>query len=82
LVTWASPISRALTFANTLFHIPLVFGIGLLSSIAVVTNGDSWTLVGCTTVTMATNYHIGLAVSCGSNTTPNTSPLSNVSVTP
>lgn len=27
----------ALTFANTLFHIPLVYGIGLLSSIAVVT---------------------------------------------
>lgn len=28
----------ALTFANTLFHIPLVLGIGLLSSIAVVTS--------------------------------------------
>jgi autotransporter-associated beta strand protein len=46
------------------------------------TNGSSWTSVGSTTVTMATNCYIGLAVSSGSNTTLNTSQFSNVSVTP
>ena len=46
------------------------------------TNGTTWTSVGSTTVTMATNCYIGLAVSSGSNTILNTSQFSNLSVTP
>jgi hypothetical protein len=45
-------------------------------------NGSSWTTVGITTLSMATNCYIGLAVSSGSDTTLNTSQFSNVSVTP
>ena len=45
-------------------------------------NGTLWTTVGSTTVTMATNCYIGLAVTSGSSTTLNTSQFSNVSVTP
>ncbi|HEX7261058.1 MAG TPA: putative Ig domain-containing protein, partial [Luteolibacter sp.] len=45
-------------------------------------DGSSWTLVGSTTVPMAVNCYVGLAVSSGSNTTLNTSQFSNVSVTP
>ena len=45
-------------------------------------DGATWTLVGNTTVTMATNCYIGLAVSSGSDTTLNASQFSNLSVTP
>jgi hypothetical protein len=46
------------------------------------TNGTTWTTVGSTTVTMATNCYIGLAVTSGATTTLNTSQFSNLSVTP
>ena len=46
------------------------------------TNGTTWTSVGSTTVTMAANCYIGLAVTSGSTTTLNTSQFSNLSVTP
>ena len=46
------------------------------------TDGTTWTAVGSTTVTMAANCYIGLAVSSGSTTTLNTSQFSNLSVTP
>ena len=47
------------------------------------TNGTSWTSVGSTTsTTFASTCYIGLAVASGSDTTLNTSQLSNVSVTP
>ena len=45
-------------------------------------DGATWTLVGNTTVTMAANCYIGLAVSSGSDTTLNSSQFSNLSVTP
>jgi autotransporter-associated beta strand protein len=45
-------------------------------------NGTTWTSVGSTTVTMATNCYIGLAVSSGSDSTLNSSQFSNLSVTP
>ena len=45
-------------------------------------NGTTWTKVGSTTVTLATNCYIGLAVASGSNTTLNTSQFGKVSVTP
>ena len=46
------------------------------------TTGKTWTLVGSTTVVLAKNCYIGLAVASGSNTTLNTSKFSNVKVTP
>jgi hypothetical protein len=46
------------------------------------TTGTTWTSVGSTTVTMAANCYIGLAVSSGSTTTLNTSQFTNVAVTP
>lgn len=45
-------------------------------------NGTTWTSVSKTTITMAANCYIGLAVTSGSNTVLNTSQFSNVSVTP
>ena len=45
-------------------------------------DGATWTLVGNTTVAMATNCYIGLAVTSGSDTTLNSSQFSNLSVTP
>jgi hypothetical protein len=46
-------------------------------------NGTSWTLVNSSTnTTFAFTCYIGLAVGSGSNTTLNTSQISNVSVTP
>ncbi|MEI6674811.1 MAG: discoidin domain-containing protein [Verrucomicrobiota bacterium] len=45
-------------------------------------NGTSWTSAGKTTVTMAANCYIGLAVASGSNTSLNTSRLSNIHITP
>ena len=45
-------------------------------------NGTTWTSVSKTTITMATNCYIGLAVASGRNTVLNTSQFSNVSVTP
>ena len=47
------------------------------------TNGTSWTSVGSSNnTTFAATCYIGLAVSSGSNTTLNTSQMSNVTVTP
>jgi len=46
------------------------------------TNGTSWTTVGSTTISFATNCYIGLAVGSGSTTTMNTSSFDNLSVTP
>jgi regulation of enolase protein 1 (concanavalin A-like superfamily) len=46
------------------------------------TDGTTWTSAGSTTVTMAANCYIGLAVSSGSDTTLNSSQFSNLSVTP
>ena len=45
-------------------------------------DGVIWVSVGSTTVIMATNCYIGLAVSSGSDTTLNASQFSNLSVTP
>jgi regulation of enolase protein 1 (concanavalin A-like superfamily) len=44
-------------------------------------DGNSWTLVGTATLTMASNVHIGLAVTSHNNTVLNTSTFTNVSVT-
>ncbi len=45
-------------------------------------NGTTWTTVGSSTVSMASNCYIGLAVTSGTATTLNTSQFSNLSVTP
>ncbi len=45
-------------------------------------NGTTWSSVGKTTITMASNCYIGLAVASGGNTTLNTSQFSNILVTP
>jgi HEAT repeat protein len=45
-------------------------------------DGSTWTTVGSTTVQMATNCYIGLAVSSGSDAVLNNSQFSNLSVTP
>jgi hypothetical protein len=46
------------------------------------TDGATWTVIGSTTVTMASNCYIGLSVASGSTTTLNTSALDNVTVVP
>lgn len=46
------------------------------------TNGTSWTTIGSTTVTMAANCYVGLAVASGSTTTLNTSVMNNLTVVP
>jgi hypothetical protein len=46
------------------------------------TDGVNWTPVSSTTVTMASNVYIGLAVASGNTSTVNTSVFSNVTVVP
>jgi regulation of enolase protein 1 (concanavalin A-like superfamily) len=46
------------------------------------TNGTSWTLITTSTVTMASNCYIGIAVASGSATTLNTSVLNSLTVVP
>ncbi len=46
------------------------------------TNGTTWTTIGSTTVTMASNCYVGLAIASGSTTTLNTSVFDNVTVVP
>jgi regulation of enolase protein 1 (concanavalin A-like superfamily) len=45
-------------------------------------DGSKWTTVSSTTLTMAANCYIGLAVSSGSDATLNNSKFSSISVTP
>jgi cell wall assembly regulator SMI1 len=45
-------------------------------------DGSTWKTVGSTTVTMAVNSYIGLAVSSGSDVVRNNSQFTNLSVTP
>ncbi len=45
-------------------------------------DGTNWTLVNSSTVTMASNIYLGLAVASGSSTVLNTSVFSNVTVVP
>ncbi len=46
------------------------------------TDGRNWTLVNSSTVTMATNIYLGLAVASGTSTVSNTSVFANVTVVP
>ncbi|MES2661139.1 MAG: putative Ig domain-containing protein [Verrucomicrobiota bacterium] len=46
------------------------------------TNGTVWTTISSVTVTMATNYYVGLAVASGSTSTLNTSVMDNVTIGP
>jgi hypothetical protein len=45
-------------------------------------DGTNWTRVNSSTITMATNIYIGLAVASGSTTTPSTTLFTNVTVVP
>jgi hypothetical protein len=45
-------------------------------------DGTNWTVIGSTTVTMASNCYIGLSVASGSTSTLNTSIFDNVTVVP
>ena len=45
-------------------------------------DGSKWTTVSSTTLSMAANCYIGLAVSSGSDATLNNSKFSSISVTP
>ncbi|MCW1912303.1 putative Ig domain-containing protein [Luteolibacter sp. GHJ8] len=44
------------------------------------TDGSTWTTIGSVSVTMGTNYYVGLAVASGSTSVLNTSVMDNVAV--